>query len=122
MDDPISALDVKVGRFIMEETVHGYLKGKTTVIATHAIPFMKYFDEIWMIHEGKLIHKGTYEEIQQTEEFKNIKNSMNDCEKKEDGQEQKDAKNGKTDIDMLFGTSSDSEKTSTSVESSPSKD
>ena len=104
----------------MEETVHGYLKGKTTIIATHAIPFMKYFDEIWMMHEGKLIHKGTYEEIVKTEEFKAIKNAMNDCEKKEEKEDEETKKNGKTDIDMLFGSSSDSEKT-TSTDSSPER-
>ena len=123
MDDPISALDVKVGRFIMEETVHGYLKGKTTVIATHAIPFMKYFDEIWIMDEGKLIHKGNYEEIQQNEEFKAIKESMINCDEKNKKEEEEEKKKeGKTDIDMLFGSSSDSEKDSTSTESSPTKD
>ena len=123
MDDPISALDVKVGRFIMEETVHGYLKGKTTVIATHAIPFMKYFDEIWIMDEGKLIHKGNYEEIQQNEEFKAIKESMINCDEKNKKEEEEEKKKeGKTDIDMLFGSSSDSEKDSTSTESSPRKD
>ena len=39
MDDPISALDVNVGKFIMEHTITGFLKTKTRVVVTHAISY-----------------------------------------------------------------------------------
>jgi ABC-type multidrug transport system fused ATPase/permease subunit len=39
MDDPISALDVNVGKFIMEHTITGFLKSKTRVVVTHAISY-----------------------------------------------------------------------------------
>lgn len=74
MDDPISALDINVGKFIMEETIKGYLKDKTRVIATHAIAYLKYFDYIYIIDEGKIINEGDYEFIKQTNEYKEIQN------------------------------------------------
>jgi len=40
LDDPISALDINVGKFVMEETVKGYLKDKTRIITTHAIAYL----------------------------------------------------------------------------------
>lgn len=43
-DDPISALDIHVGKYVMEEGIVNYLKGKTRIVATHALPYLKFFD------------------------------------------------------------------------------
>lgn len=55
LDDPISALDIHVGQYIMEECLLKYLKGKTRVVSTHAISFLPYFDEIYIIDEGRVV-------------------------------------------------------------------
>lgn len=39
MDDPISALDVNVGKFIMEDTILGFLRSKTRVVVTHSLSY-----------------------------------------------------------------------------------
>jgi ATP-binding cassette subfamily C (CFTR/MRP) protein 1 len=39
LDDIISAVDVHVAEFLIKETILGYLKGKTIVLATHAANF-----------------------------------------------------------------------------------
>jgi ABC-type lipoprotein export system ATPase subunit len=49
LDDPISALDIHVGKFVMEECIVKYLRGKTRVVATHALPYLPYFDEVIII-------------------------------------------------------------------------
>ena len=69
LDDPISALDVKVGRRVMENCVLGYLKGKTVVIATHAVDFLPYFDQIIVMDQGEIKLQGTYNELWEDEGF-----------------------------------------------------
>merc|ERR1711874_84651 len=82
LDDPISALDINVGKFIMEETIKGYLKDKTRIIATHAIAYLKYFDYIYVMDEGKIIAEGNYQAIKQTKEYKEIQNTIEEESKK----------------------------------------
>ena len=40
LDDILSAVDVDVGKFIMKETIMGYLKRKTVIMPTHAISYL----------------------------------------------------------------------------------
>lgn len=40
LDDILSAVDVHVGKFIMEKTIMGYLKGKTVIMPTHAVKYL----------------------------------------------------------------------------------
>ena len=44
MDDPISALDAHVGKNIMHNCIIGYLKGKTRILATHALQYTCFAD------------------------------------------------------------------------------
>jgi len=44
LDDPISAVDVHVGKFIMHECLNGYLKHKTRILVTHALNYCHYAD------------------------------------------------------------------------------
>jgi len=37
LDDPLSALDAHVGKFIFEETFQKFLKDKTRILVTHAL-------------------------------------------------------------------------------------
>ena len=40
LDDILSAVDVHVGKFIMQKTILEYLKGKTIVMPTHAVKYL----------------------------------------------------------------------------------
>ena len=71
-DDPISALDIHVGKYVMEEGILNYLKGSTRLVATHAIAYLKFFDYIYVMDQGEIIEQGTYEDIIQTEVYKDI--------------------------------------------------
>jgi len=44
MDDPLSALDLKVGEKVIKEAILGRLTGKTVVVVTHALNYLHYFD------------------------------------------------------------------------------
>lgn len=63
MDDPISALDSHTRKSIFDEVFCGILKGKTRVLATHAIDFVHLADKIVILKEGKIAAQGTFEEL-----------------------------------------------------------
>ena len=63
-DDPISALDANVGKKIMKNCIVKYLKGKTRVVVTHALSYLKYMDRIIYMKSGKIEWSGNYEEVQ----------------------------------------------------------
>jgi ATP-binding cassette subfamily C (CFTR/MRP) protein 2 len=55
LDDILSAVDVHVGKFIMEKTILKYLKGKTIIMPTHAIRYLSKADSIIIMKKGKIV-------------------------------------------------------------------
>jgi ATP-binding cassette subfamily C (CFTR/MRP) protein 2 len=72
LDDPISALDINVGKSIMEQTILKHLRGKTTLVATHALAYLPYFDNIFVIDGGSIILQGKYDKLLENQKFKDI--------------------------------------------------
>ena len=104
-DDPISALDIDVGKFVMEEGILGYLRGSTRVVATHAVAYLRLFDYVYVMDEGEIIEEGTYEEIAKTEVYQEIQTNLRRVEEerrhaeeqKEDGSNQGEEKTKEKD-------------------------
>lgn len=46
LDDPLSAVDAHVAKHLFEGCVQGYLRGKTRVLVTHQVQFLKGADLI----------------------------------------------------------------------------
>lgn len=69
LDDPLSAVDVKVGKTMMKRALLDYLKGKTRILSTHAIHYAKYCDYIYVLRDGVVFSKGTYEELRNDHYF-----------------------------------------------------
>lgn len=90
-DDPISALDINVGKTIMEKTILKQLRGKTILVATHALAYLPYFDNIFVIDNGSIIMQGNYTQLMANEEFLNI---YKDLKKQADEDEERKAKEG----------------------------
>ena len=63
-DDPISALDANVGKKIMKNCIVKYLKGKTRIVVTHALSYLKYMDRIIYMKSGRIEWSGNYDEVQ----------------------------------------------------------
>ena len=67
LDDSVSAVDTET-----EEKILGYLKetrkNKTTILVAHRISTVKDMDLIVVVDEGKVIAKGTHNELLQTSE------------------------------------------------------
>lgn len=63
MDDCLSALDATVGKFIFEETICGFLSGKTRILVTHQLHYCSQADYIVVMEKGKIVEQGNYEEL-----------------------------------------------------------
>ncbi|KAJ8674819.1 hypothetical protein QAD02_010605 [Eretmocerus hayati] len=59
-DDPVSAVDAHVGKHIFEECIQKYLKGKTRLLATHQIQYLRKADSIIFLEQGKLHQYDNY--------------------------------------------------------------
>lgn len=63
LDDPLSAVDANVGRQLFEGCINGYLRGKTRILVTHQIHFLKAADYIIVLNEGNVENMGTFDEL-----------------------------------------------------------
>ena len=68
----------------MEEGILGYLKGKTVIVATHALAFLPYFDHIFVMDQGGIILEGTYDKLKQDSAFNAIYEDLLSDNKKVD--------------------------------------
>jgi ABC-type bacteriocin/lantibiotic exporter with double-glycine peptidase domain len=72
MDDPISALDANVKKKIFKNVFMRKLSGKTRILVTHAIDFLKFADQIVVLKKGSIELKGSYDEIKDSDYMKEI--------------------------------------------------
>jgi len=65
LDDCLSAVDQHVGRHLINEVFgpKGLLSGKTRVLATNSIPVLIEANYIYLIQEGHITERGTYDEL-----------------------------------------------------------
>ncbi|KAJ3259888.1 hypothetical protein HDU77_001608 [Chytriomyces hyalinus] len=63
LDDPLSAVDTKVGRHLFEECINGYLSTKTRILVTHQLQFARLCDTVLVLEQGKIAAQGPYSEV-----------------------------------------------------------
>ena len=63
LDDPLSAVDAKVGQQIFNKAIKENLKDKTVLLNTHHLHFAKKCDNIILMDEGKILAEGDYETL-----------------------------------------------------------
>ncbi|KAH9331195.1 hypothetical protein KI387_003303, partial [Taxus chinensis] len=66
LDDPFSAVDAHTGTLLFNECLHGILKSKTIVYATHQMEFLPASDLILVMHDGMIAQVGRYEDLLQS--------------------------------------------------------
>lgn len=59
----LSAVDVHVGTFIIQECLSKYLKDKTRIMITHNLDYLKYVDYIYVMEKGQIVDQGSYDQI-----------------------------------------------------------
>ena len=63
LDDPLSAVDFKVGQHIFEKCIKGLLGDKTRVLASHQEQHMRNADEVIVLYKGRVLEKGSFTEL-----------------------------------------------------------
>ncbi|NXE22880.1 MRP1 protein, partial [Ardeotis kori] len=65
LDDPLSAVDVHVGKHLFEKLIgpSGLLKSKTRILVTHNLTLLPHTDLIIVMEDGRIIQMGTYQEL-----------------------------------------------------------
>ena len=61
-DDCLSAVDTKTENEIIGN-LYEYLENRTAIIITHRIFSLFHFDKIVVIEDGRIVEKGTHEEL-----------------------------------------------------------
>ena len=51
LDDPLSAVDTKVGRHLFDEAINSFLKGKIRVLVTHQFHYLKNVQQILILKD-----------------------------------------------------------------------
>lgn len=51
LDDPLSAVDAKVGQHIFEQCICNFLSNKTRILATHQLQFLAHIDKIILLEK-----------------------------------------------------------------------
>ena len=64
-DDPLSAVDVKVGQHIFEKCFKNLLGQKTRVIASHQEQLMEEADNIIVLYKGCVLGEGSFNEMKE---------------------------------------------------------
>ncbi|CAG9833837.1 unnamed protein product [Diabrotica balteata] len=63
LDDPLSAVDTHVGKHLFESCIVNHLRGKTRILVTHQIQYLKKANLIVVINDGKIEAQGTFNEL-----------------------------------------------------------
>lgn len=64
LDDPLSAVDARVGRLIFNDCIRNFLKGKTRILVTHQLQYLNQVDYVYILDNGRVQSKGTSKDLQ----------------------------------------------------------
>ncbi|XP_032678119.1 multidrug resistance-associated protein 4-like [Odontomachus brunneus] len=63
LDDPLSAVDAHVSKHLFHDCIKKYLAGKTTILATHQLQYIKEVDGIILLEQGKMKYFSHYQDL-----------------------------------------------------------
>ena len=65
LDDPLSAVDAKVGKHLFDRCIKEFLDGRMRILVTHQVQFLKETDSVVILRNGSVVCHGTYNRIEQ---------------------------------------------------------
>ncbi|XP_014467786.1 PREDICTED: multidrug resistance-associated protein 4-like [Dinoponera quadriceps] len=86
LDDPLSAVDTHVSKHLYKKCITEYLAGKTRILVTHQLQFLKRADHIIVLDRGFVKMQGIYNElVESNKDFINMMYSLShEAQKKEE--------------------------------------
>ncbi|XP_011700174.1 PREDICTED: probable multidrug resistance-associated protein lethal(2)03659, partial [Wasmannia auropunctata] len=63
LDDPLSAVDAHVSKHLFQECIQRYLVGKTRILATHQLQYIKEVDAIILLEQGRMKYFSHYQDL-----------------------------------------------------------
>ncbi|KAK5645845.1 hypothetical protein RI129_004309 [Pyrocoelia pectoralis] len=63
LDDPLSAVDARVGKYIFENCIQTFLKGKTVILVTHQLQYLSHVNDIIALDNGIMQLRGSEDEL-----------------------------------------------------------
>lgn len=63
LDDPLSAVDAHVSKHLFQECIQRYLIGKTRILATHQLQYIKGVDAIILLEQGRIKYFSHYQDL-----------------------------------------------------------
>ncbi|KAJ2076930.1 hypothetical protein H4R24_005425, partial [Coemansia sp. RSA 988] len=65
LDDPLAAVDVHVSKHLFAYVLgpQGMLQSRARILTTNALQYLHSVDSIVMLHDGKIIEQGTFEQV-----------------------------------------------------------
>ena len=104
LDDPLSAVDFKVGQQIFEKCIKGLLGPKTLVITSHQEQHMQEADSVIILYKGRVLETGSFTELKEKGMLNAIvdplynklgeKKSKNSTDRENEEKEEKDEDTG----------------------------
>jgi ATP-binding cassette subfamily C (CFTR/MRP) protein 4 len=64
LDDPLSAVDVRVGRALFEHCIRGVLRERVCILVTHQLLYLHAADLVLLMRDGKCVARGTLAQLQ----------------------------------------------------------
>lgn len=64
LDDPLSAVDVETESALVDRLLFGAWNTITRIVVTHRLTHLNRFDKVIVVHEGKILGAGTFQEIE----------------------------------------------------------
>ncbi|XP_011149209.1 multidrug resistance-associated protein 4-like [Harpegnathos saltator] len=86
LDDPLSAVDTHVAKHLYKRCIVEYLTGKTRILVTHQLQFLRRAEHVIVLDRGFIKMQGNYNElVASNKDFIEMMNSLNhEAQKKED--------------------------------------
>ncbi|KAF5273605.1 hypothetical protein FQR65_LT04604 [Abscondita terminalis] len=86
LDDPLSAVDVNVGKHIFDDCIRDFLKKKTVILVTHQLQYLQQVDRIIVLENGHIKADGSFEQLQKLKiDFVKLFNRDSDDKANDDG-------------------------------------
>jgi len=70
LDDPLSAVDAKVGKHLFYKCVHEFLDRRIRILVTHQLQFLKQTNYVIMQENGLVVYEGTYDGLEREKKMK----------------------------------------------------